>query len=39
LLQDSPQFLWITRGIPIWGARRRTQALRGAISGHLVSRT
>ena len=19
LLQDSPQFLWITRGIPIWG--------------------
>lgn len=19
LLQDSPQFLWITRGVPIWG--------------------
>ena len=30
LLQDSPQFLWITRGIPIWGreaALKRFEAL------------
>jgi uncharacterized protein (TIGR02246 family) len=30
LLQDSPQFLWITRGMPIWGrdaALRRFEAL------------
>jgi uncharacterized protein (TIGR02246 family) len=30
LLQDSPQFLWITRGVPIWGrdaALKRFEAL------------
>jgi ketosteroid isomerase-like protein len=30
LLQDSPQFLWITRGTPIWGrdaALKRFEAL------------
>ena len=30
LLQDSPQFLWITRGMPIWGrdaALKRFEAL------------
>ena len=30
LLHDSPQFLWITRGIPIWGrdaALKRFEAL------------
>ena len=30
LLQDSPRFLWITRGIPIWGrdaALKRFEAL------------
>ena len=30
LLQDSPQFLWVTRGVPIWGrdaALKRFEAL------------
>jgi uncharacterized protein (TIGR02246 family) len=30
LLQDSPQFLWITRGVPVWGrnaALKRFEAL------------
>ena len=24
LLLDSPNFLWVTRGAPVWGARRRS---------------
>jgi hypothetical protein len=34
LLQDSPQFLWITRGMPIWGhdaALKRFEALYQGI--------
>jgi hypothetical protein len=35
LLQDSPQFLWITRGTPIWGrdaALKRFETLYQGLS-------
>ena len=31
LLQDSPNFLWITRGMPIWAAMQRSSVSRRYI--------
>ena len=33
ILQDSPQFLWITRGVALWGARRRVETIWRKLSG------
>src|SRR5260370_21935842 len=33
LLQDSPQFLWITRGIPIWGRDAALKRFEGLYQG------
>jgi ketosteroid isomerase-like protein len=33
LLQDSPQFLWITRGMPIWGPRAALKRFESLYQG------
>jgi hypothetical protein len=38
LLQDSPQFLWITRGMPIWGRDAALKRFEALYQGTLVSR-
>ena len=38
LLLASPNFLWITRGIPVWGMGRGTQTLCHAVRRHVAPR-
>ena len=33
LLQDSPQFLWITRGAPVWGREAALKRFEGLYQG------
>jgi hypothetical protein len=38
LLWDSTRFLWITRGVPLWGREAALKRFE-AVSGHVASRT
>ena len=36
LLLDSPNFLWITRGTPVWGVDAAMKRFRDALSGDMA---